>query len=329
MKLTKTLLIAFLTQILLTTVCNFELKAQKLHPKVLDTVVMHGKEIVLFSNNTWQEVVKKVPLDFTVHETDTMKVFKESWSNSLLFPYRSSGVGGSACIVLVDSVHKFVHPNPNAIIGEYKQRRREFHAAWDIALLPGTPVRSAFDGKVRFAEYNRGGFGYLVIIRHFNGLETYYAHLSKIEVKPNELVKAGQIIGLGGNTGRASAFHLHFEIRYRDKALNPNLIIDPRTYKLKTDTLYVGQARPNFEPMALVEQSPQVQQQVEKEDKPVLKETAQKKQNTGAKKYHTVKSGETLSAISRKYGVSVKDICRLNGIKETSLLQLGKKLRVK
>ncbi|MDG1841941.1 MAG: peptidoglycan DD-metalloendopeptidase family protein, partial [Crocinitomicaceae bacterium] len=99
----------------------------------------------------------------------------------------------------------------------------------DVHLRRGQKVKAAFPGKVRYARYNSGGYGYLVIIRHYNGTETYYAHLSKLLVSSNQEVQAGEVIGLGGNTGSSSGPHLHFEIRLEDKAINPEKIFNLKT----------------------------------------------------------------------------------------------------
>ena len=116
----------------------------------------------------------------------------------------------------------------------------QMHMGIDLGLRIGAPIYAAFDGKVRYAKFNTGGYGNLVVIRHCNGLETYYAHLDEISVEPNEMVSAGQLIGLGGTTGRSSGPHLHFEVRYREFAFDPMLFIDKETWELKMDTLVLN-----------------------------------------------------------------------------------------
>jgi murein DD-endopeptidase MepM/ murein hydrolase activator NlpD len=166
------------------------------------------------------------------------------------------------------------------------------------------------------------GYGNCVVIRHFNGLETLYGHLSKLKVRVDQQVKAGDIIGLGGHTGRASCNHLHFETRFQGKAFNPRQMINFDTYCLLSDTFTVtkatyglardylpGSSSTNF----LADNN----------------NTKAKAKSSKSKKYHTIKSGDTLSAVSRKYGTSVKQLCSINGIKKTKKLQLGTKLRVR
>ncbi|MGY8988335.1 MAG: M23 family metallopeptidase, partial [Flavobacteriales bacterium] len=117
-------------------------------------------------------------------------------------------------------------------------RGKVFHKGLDIDLRKGDMVKAAFDGKVRYSKFNNGGYGNLIIIRHLNGLETYYSHLTKINVKPNQIVKAGDCIGTGGNTGaRWTGDHLHFEMRYMDIAFNPVLAINLDVFDLISDTL--------------------------------------------------------------------------------------------
>ena len=108
----------------------------------------------------------------------------------------------------------------------YRPRFRRIHKGIDLGLHVGDTVRAAFDGKVRICRYERRGYGYYVVIRHDNGMETVYGHLSKFIVKPDDRVKAGDPIALGGNTGRSTGPHLHFETRYMGLPINPADIID-------------------------------------------------------------------------------------------------------
>jgi murein DD-endopeptidase MepM/ murein hydrolase activator NlpD len=161
-----------------------------------------------------------------------------------------------------------------------------------------------------------------VVVRHYNGIETLYGHLSKIKVKINQEVKAGEVIGLGGRSGRASCNHLHFETRFQGKAFNPKQIIDFNTFSLISDTFSVTKATYGLSRDYLPSASSNEITADNNTDKPKAK-------STKSKKYHTIKSGDTLSALSRKYGTSVKQICSINGIKPTKTLKLGTKLRVR
>ena len=130
----------------------------------------------------------------------------------------------------------YVHPFLGNVTSGFGPRKRRFHYGTDIDLETGDAVGSAFDGKVRIAKKSKS-YGNVIVIRHSNGLETYYAHLSKINVEVGQEVFAGQIIGLGGNTGHSHGSHLHFEIRYLGQPINPTDIISFTDHKLICDTL--------------------------------------------------------------------------------------------
>jgi murein DD-endopeptidase MepM/ murein hydrolase activator NlpD len=119
----------------------------------------------------------------------------------------------------------------------YKKRWGRYHQGLDLQLHTGDNIYAAFDGVVRYAQYNQSGYGNCIIIRHLNGLETVYGHLSKINVKPNEYVNAGDAIGLGGSTGHSYGPHLHFETRYKDFSFNPELIFNLENQSLQTENL--------------------------------------------------------------------------------------------
>lgn len=216
----------------------------------------------------------------------------------------------------------FAFPVEGDFLSPFGYRGRRVHSGVDIKLEAGDPVSVAFDGVVRMARYY-SGYGNCVVVRHYNGIETLYGHLSKIKVKINQEVKAGEVIGLGGRTGRASCNHLHFETRFQGKAFNPKQIIDFNTFSLISDTFNVTKATyglsRDYMPSA---SSNEITADNNSTDKPKAK-------STKSKKYHTIKSGDTLSALSRKYGTSVKQLCSINGIKPTKTLKLGTKLRVR
>ena len=160
----------------------------------------------------------------------------------------------------------------------------------------------------------------LVIIRHDNGLETYYGHLSERMVEPNQWVEAGQIIGLGGSTGRSTGPHLHFETRYYGQSFDPERLIDFKNGLLCRETFLLKKSFFSIYSNAGQDFDDEIAN--EEQDK---KEAAEK----AAMKYHRIKSGDTLGAIARKYGTTVTNICRLNGIKSTTTLRIGRSLRVR
>lgn len=205
------------------------------------------------------------------------------------------------------------------ITSRYGPRRGRAHQGLDIGLKTGDPIYATFDGKVRFSKA-AGDYGNLIVIRHNNGLETYYAHLSQRDVEVGDWVVAGQQIGLGGSTGRSTGPHLHFEVRYRGQSFDPERIIDFTTGDLRRPELLLR--RRHFSIYAKYEQDFTDEEEVAKQEEAERKAAA-------AVQYHTVRSGDTLGALARKYGTSVSRLCQLNGIKSTSILRIGQRLRVK
>jgi len=211
-----------------------------------------------------------------------------------------SNITDSIYLVLADKTHPhFALPIEGEVRDNFRWRSTRHHNGVDIRLNTGDTVYAAFDGLVRYAQYNHGGYGNLVVIRHYNGLETYYGHFSKIFADTNQYVKAGTAIGLGGSTGRSTGPHLHFEIRYLGNPIDPEKIIDWECASLNSFEFVVH--------------------------RDLFKHAREMKERA----YYKVKSGDNLSAIARRNHTSVKNICRLNGIKTTSIIRPGQKLRVR
>ena len=182
-------------------------------------------------------------------------------------------------------------------------RGRTMHNGIDLKLQTGDTVRSAFSGKVRIKSYERRGYGYYLVLRHQNGLETVYGHLSKFLVDDNEIISAGQAIGLGGNTGRSTGSHLHFETRFLGQALNPSHIIDFNNGGVPHNDQYVLY-KGNFG-----------------KNTNIYTSTSEKIV------YHRVQKGETLGKIALMYKTSVSELCKLNGLTTKSILRVGQSLR--
>ncbi len=275
---------------------------------------------------------------------------------------------------IVLELSKFTWPTPwtSRPTSHYGPRRRRFHYGLDLAQPTGEPIYAAFDGVVRISKRNRS-YGNLVIIHHANGLETYYAHMSKRHVQAGDYVKSGDIIGLCGNTGRSYGSHLHFEIRYMGNAMNPENVIDCKTHDLisprleltassfrKKGTTSGGTgvatggwyrvrqgdtlekiARRNGTTVKRLCQLNGISENKIIHPGDRLKVSGSAKSQTGQSKQvaqgsqgsqgatYTVRSGDTLSKIARANGTSVRALCQLNGIKETSVLRVGQKLKVK
>ena len=285
---------------------------------VVDTIPSssEGLSIVLYNDNTWR-FVRNRNID-VLDET----VFTSDWDTTKIQVYNTElkDLPISMVIDLVDSLKSYHYPHKGRVTSKYGPRRRRIHQGTDIDLETGEPIYATFDGRVRITTYVRYGYGNLVVIRHDNGLETYYAHLSEINVKPNQWVTAGQVIGKGGNTGRSTGSHLHYEIRYKGQTFDPERLIDFTTGTLRRETFLLKKTY--FSPYSRFTQDFDEEIQSEEEDKKIAAEAA-------AKKYHIVKRGDTLGRIAINNRTTVTKLCQLNGIKKTTVLQIGQRIRVR
>jgi len=215
--------------------------------------------------------------------TDSIQVFLVSpFSNCYTFPLGNSKVNS-----------------------DFGWRKSRFHSGIDLDLEVGDDVYASFDGIVKKADVV-SGYGNLIVVKHFNGLETYYAHLSKILVAEGDTVSSGEKIALGGNTGRSTGPHLHYELRYRGAAINPRYIIDFKNEDLIAEMFYLK--KEHFKPTT---------------------STTNAAASTTAKKYYTVKKGDTLGKIASRNHTTVAKICKLNGISSKKVLKPGQRLRIK
>lgn len=170
-------------------------------------------------------------------------LFIQNWSNETVFVNQKTNLADLPDVIeipLVDSVHKFQLTWYGKLNSKYGPRWGRMHKGLDLYLRTGDTVVAAFDGIVRYAQYNSGGYGNCVVVRHTNGLETIYGHLSELDVQANQYVQAGQFLGLGGTTGHASGPHLHFETRYKDFTINPEQYYNTETGDLLSDTLVLN-----------------------------------------------------------------------------------------
>ena len=188
--------------------------------------------------------LKLPPKDSTGLMSDVLlashPMFTDHWINDEAFVYEEvtyEDIQEEVFIPLLEGGSNFKVTWYGKVNSTYKKRWGRYHQGVDLQLHTGDQVFAAFDGIVRYAQYNRSGYGYCVIIRHLNGLETIYGHLSKIMVKPNEFVTAGTSIGLGGSTGHSFGPHLHFETRYKDFSFDPELVFNFEQQELKTENL--------------------------------------------------------------------------------------------
>ena len=277
--------------------------------------------LVLRDDHTWYYIknYERLSLD---------AVFTEAWQPNVTDPYRlpldSLDLRNTIC--LVDSASVFVCPNQTRVYSKFGYRHGRQHQGVDLPLKTGTPVYAAFDGRVRMSEYH-SGYGNLIILRHENGLETFYGHLSQREVEVGDWVRAGDQIGLGGSTGRSTGPHLHFETRYKGYAFDPEWIADYETGKLRSNVFVLR--RSYLSPSSrYVPQSLDEEEDVYAADEKIIEEEQRIAEELAARRYYTVRSGDTLSTIASKHGKSLKTIQRLNPGVNSNRLRIGQKIRV-
>ncbi|MBR3074750.1 MAG: peptidoglycan DD-metalloendopeptidase family protein [Bacteroidales bacterium] len=292
----------------------------------VDTIDVGDRRIriVLKDDNTWY-LIKNVE---ALAEDEQ---FTRYWNEHVVNPYTREpfdSISYRTTLCLIDSVSRFVCPHRGKVFSKYGIRHGRPHTGCDIPYPTGTPVYCAFDGRVRLAERHKG-YGNLIIVRHENGLETFYGHLSRIDVSAGQWVHAGDLIGLGGSTGRSTGPHLHFETRYRGHAFDPQWIVDFETGTLRKNVFVLRRSYlspySKYVPQSIDEEEEiyMSEEQIKAEEERIARERA-------AMKYHTVRSGDTLSGIAKKYGTTVSHICSINsGLKPTTVLSIGRKIRVK
>jgi hypothetical protein len=297
----------------------------------IDTIYTAQGPAVLFSNRSW-EYLEDLKFDGILNQhihkiisSDSTLNYFQSWDNDMCYTSDKKNdltkLNDTIWMCVENGeIDEFVMPFDGFITSRYGYRKGRYHNGIDIDLVTGDTVKSCWSGKIRYAKFNDGGFGNLVIVRHNNGLETFYAHLSKLIVAPNQEVKAGDPIGLGGNTGHSRGSHLHFEIRFYDAAMNPEEIIDLKEKKVKDANLFLYESI--FRPGAKPSDSPYF----------VSTSTSQSSSNyssASSRKYYKIRSGDTLSEIAGRYGTTISKLCKLNGIRTTTKLQIGRSLRVR
>ena len=264
---------------------------------------------------------------FNEEEEPEFDIYTEGWDSKLVNCYAGVDVPQTATI----DVSKFSIPHPGYITSPYgyRKRFRRMHKGVDLKVNIGDTIRAAFDGRVRITNFERKGYGYYVVLRHTNDLETVYGHLSAFLVEPDTYVKAGDPIALGGNTGHSTGPHLHFETRYMGYAINPCAIFDFANQTTHTDTFTFDkntyQNARNYSPSANSEYAKMYLK--EHPTKPYVR-TSSSKSSSGASVYR-VRKGDSLSKIASRNGTTVAKLCKLNGIKTTTKLQIGQRLKLR
>ena len=283
---------------------------------IIKTGLVAVAAMVSLSSFSQDLIARQAPIDKKLKSVDSLALQKQiraeqseypalslypNWNNQYVHTY------GNAIIpetYTIDLTGFHMPTSSTKITSPFGPRWRRMHNGLDLKVNIGDTIVAAFDGKVRIVKYERRGYGKYVVIRQDNGLETVDGHLSKQLVEENQLVKAGEVIGLGGNTGRSTGSHLHFETRFLGIAINPVYMFDFPKQDIVADTY-------TFRKTKGVKRAGSHDTQVA----------------DGAIRYHKVKSGDTLSRIAKLRGVSVSTLCKLNRIKPTTTLRIGQVLR--
>ena len=269
----------------------------------------------LYNHNWNNDNVKTHRYDYWLHEDTTVIIFNK------------------------DTGTFFSCPFPGKVISPFGKRGRRIHSGVDIKLNLNDAVRCAFPGVVRVAKKYHG-YGNMVVVRHYNGLETLYGHLNKMLVKPDQVLKAGDLIGLGGRTGRATCTHLHFETRFLEDAFDPQTVIDFASCTLKSDTLiitsstfsrtkyFAGKSKKKQTQLGKGKKHPKDKvSPAPKEETPEPQTPVQPKKSTVT--MYTIRNGDTFYKLARKFGTTVDAICKLNNFTKTKVLHPGQKIKIK
>ncbi|HBT85534.1 MAG: peptidoglycan DD-metalloendopeptidase family protein [Fermentimonas sp.] len=260
--------------------------------------------------------------EFNPEDIPADDLYGGMWENRYVDMYSSLKNAPDTFIVDLDN---FTMPAAGHMTSNFGRRgSRRYHYGIDIKAQTGDTIYAAFDGKIRVKRYERSGYGYYLVVRHVNGLETVYGHLSKFLVEENDFVKSGEPIGLAGNTGRSFGSHLHFETRFLGKPINPNFIIDFPSKTVHQDEYLVTNSsyrKTNSSSRSVIKtaaDSNNYRQPTAETNKFV----------SGEVQYHRIQKGDTLGAISRRYGTSVSKLCTLNNMTSKTVLRVGKTIRV-
>ena len=277
---------------------NFEIvknQVVKLIDSLLDLKNISKKDLELI--NAYNSFILSKETIFRIEKQATN--FYDDFDETTIFHITPEAEFPEFQIIKVegDSLGFYHQPRIGSINSKFGWRDGRMHKGIDINLHKGDSVVASFDGIVRIAKM-KGAFGNVVIIKHYNGLETVYAHLSKIKVKVGQAVTSGQLIGLGGNTGRSTGPHLHFEVRFKGHALNPSSIISFAENKTLNDSIVIKKSRYGI--------------------------CAYSSNATE----HIIEKGDSWFEIAKRYGLTVKELCLLNGTNKRYYLKIGQKLRV-
>lgn len=285
------------------------------------------KEILPIVNDSLEIKVPIAATSVEVFQSSRIKLplnkkdwISENWDTTVFNPYKSVKKQYPLQISFEDSTYASPVPRKKIITSRYGWRNRKPHNGIDIDLVTGDDVMTMFDGVVRYVN-KHSGHGKTVVVRHFNGLETVYAHLSQQAVKVNDSVQKGQIIGKGGATGNARGSHLHLEVTFQGIPIHPEYLFDMSADK---NTVHNSEIWVTKKWTAAYRHNSKLQSTI----KVATNEAEAMRDKADEKRIYTVRRGDTLSRISFKYNVSIASLCKENDIRTNTTLKIGQKLIV-
>ena len=286
--------------------------------KCIKVVLVAAFALVNLNVSAQDLLARQAPIDKKLKAVDSVALIRQihkemgaypayslypEWSNAYAHNYKNVTLPDSFKIDLSG----YCMPTSNTkITSKFGPRRRRMHNGIDVKVYIGDTIRAAFNGKVRVVKNQgrRTGYGKYVIIRHDNGLETVYGHLSKQLVSEDQYVEAGEVIGLGGNTGRSTGSHLHFETRFLGQAINPALLFDFEKQDIVADSYLFKKGNNRYR-----------------------RTNSSAIASNGDIQYYKVRKGDSLSRISKKTGVYIDRLCKLNGITRRTTLRPNQVLK--
>lgn len=245
-----------------------------------------------------------------------------SWDNGAVYAYK----GQTPPTTFKIDLRNFVMPTPSRKITSRYGYRATFgrnHYGLDIKVYTGDTIVSAWEGKVRVVKFDPNGWGKYILIRHPNGLETLYAHLSKQLVVPNQEVKAGEVIGLGGNTGRSRGSHLHLECRLLGQAINPEILFDFPNQKMTSD-FYTWHSDGKASTKGV---SPYAEKEQNEAAEYAESEKLIMQPDPSKVDYYRVEKNETIETVAKKLGVTQDYLLNANGLSRKAKLRAGMVLK--
>ena len=359
--------------IFIVSLLTFSLKSVGQKPEHLQQQKPEVNDSLLLALNIEDKSSENIKTDKNIENSIAYpadKLYNNSWHNTDIKLSIDKHFDKNTTYILPllnsnNEENNFVFPYKGKVISKFGYRGRRVHTGTDIKLSLNDEVYAAFDGVVRMAK-RYSGYGNIVVIRHYNGLETCYAHLNKIKVNVNQKVKAGDIVGLGGRTGRATTTHLHFETRFLGDAFNPEHLLDFENYNLKSDTLtidkntflkskkFIYKKNKRGKRIKVYLNDSDTDENIVKENpsktietindlntnndtikgntvtsETQIKQEVKKENLQKPRLYYKVRSGDTLSKIAKRNNTTIKNLCRLNNIEENTILSLGKKIKLK